>query len=170
MSRNGIAKVLTPVAFAALVVTAQAAGAAVLVPVDPATVDDSYASANGDQTAQIDFINHLSQSVDVYWINYSGGRVFYTDLLADSSYIQETFITHPWLIALTGSGDTTAQGSGVLITAFASAVTPAAWGSGVYDIANIGVPEPAAWATLLVGLGAIGGLIRHRARRRISTS
>ncbi len=140
------------------------------MPVDPVVVDDTYASVNGAQTAQIDFIDHLSEDVDVYWIDYSGDRVFYGDLGPDSSYIQETFLTHPWLIALAGSGDTTSQGSGILITAFASAVTPAAWGSGVYDIANIGVPEPASWATILIGLGAIGGSLRLNAKRRRTTS
>jgi hypothetical protein len=29
-----------------------------------------------------------------------------------------TFITHPWLIVANGSGGTTAEGSGTLITAF----------------------------------------------------
>jgi hypothetical protein len=103
--------------------------------------------------------------VDIYWIDYSGDREFYNDLAADSSYIQETYITHPWLVVLAGSGDTTAQGSGTLITAFASAVTPATYGSDVYDIANIGVPEPAAWMTMLAGMALLGGAVRRRVSR-----
>lgn len=152
----------------ALAIAASAQAHVVLAPVNPVLVDTTYASTSGVQTAQIDFVNHLTQTVDIYWINYSGDRVFYNALAGDSSYIQDTFITHPWLVALAGSGDTTAQGSGTLITAFASAVTPAAFGSSVYDIANIGVPEPAAWATVLAGMALVGGAMRRRTSRAVA--
>ena len=143
---------------------AQAAGAVVLAPVDPVVIDTTYASLTGSPStaARIDFVNHLNTAVDVYWIDYSGNRVFYNTLAADSSYIQGTFITHPWLIALAGSGDTTAQGTGTLITAFASAVTITPFGSQNFDIANIGVPEPATWSMLIAGMGLIGGAMRRR--------
>jgi hypothetical protein len=141
--------------------TAQAG--VVLAPVDPVAVDTTYASTSGDFTAQIDFVNHLASDVSLYWINYGGDRVFYTTIGAHTSFLQETFLTHPWLIALAGSGDTTDEGSGTLVTAFASAVTPLAWGSPDHDIANIGdVPEPGAWALMLTGFAGLGVMLRRR--------
>src|SRR5260370_470224 len=83
----------------------------VLPNLDPVTIDDSSQSTSGSTFAEIDFENHLSYAVDIYWINYSGNRVlYYPALAANSSYVQGTYLTHPWLVVEAGSGDTTAQG------------------------------------------------------------
>jgi von Hippel-Lindau disease tumor suppressor protein len=34
----------------------------------------------------------------VYWLDYSGQRVLYSTLVPGQSYVQPTFITHPWLV------------------------------------------------------------------------
>jgi PEP-CTERM motif/VHL beta domain len=149
-----ICTVIAVVGAAALTTTSANAGV-VLANVDPAIIASS-ASVNADTMASIEFVNHLSYDVDVYWMNYSGQPVFYYDLAADSSYIQNTYLTHPWLITQASSGD--------LITGFASAVTPdPGWTDLSPDIANIGsVPEPATWAMLILGMGAIGFVVRSR--------
>jgi len=51
----------------------------------------------------IQFANDTAGPVNVYWINYQGQRVFYrggpyTALAAGQTYVQGTFITHPWII------------------------------------------------------------------------
>jgi len=137
------------------------ANAVVLAQLDPVALDTTFVSTSGSIPAQIDFVNHLSYAVDVYWINYSGNRVFYNDLAAHSNYVQGTFITHPWIIAKVGSGDTLAQGTGVLITGFLAA-TPSSAGLAP-DIGNIGaVPEPASWTLLISGLALTGVALRRR--------
>jgi von Hippel-Lindau disease tumor supressor len=165
-----IGRYLAATAVAGLLGLAPSAHAGVvLANADPAYVDDSDLSLNGDQEAQIDFVNHLNEAVDVYWIDYNGDREFYDTLAAYSSYLQETYITHPWLIVLAGSGDTTDQDSGTRITAFLSAVTPSSYDPGAdYDTANIGVPEPATWALLVGGFGLAGAALRRRARNVLS--
>ncbi|MEP7312938.1 MAG: hypothetical protein ABI859_10160 [Pseudomonadota bacterium] len=85
---------------------------------DPVAVDTSYASTAGDTLAKIRFVNQLSVAVDVYWIDYAGARVFYNTLAAGASYDQSTWITHPWVIVVNGTGGTTTQGTGQLATAF----------------------------------------------------
>ena len=139
-----------------------AAGAVVLPQLDPVALDTTFLSTDGSTPAAIDFVNHETYAVDVYWINYSGDRVFYNTLGAMSSYVQGTYITHPWIIAVAGSGDTLAQGTGTLITGFLAA-TPSALGLAP-DIANIGgaVPEPASWALLVAGFGLVGAAVRRR--------
>jgi hypothetical protein len=149
--------------FLACCLIASTAQAGVVLPnLDPVTTDNSSQSINADNTAAIDFENHLSYAVDVFWIDYSGERVLYTTLAANSSYVQGTFLTHPWLIVQAGSGDTTAQGTGTLITAF-MAETAAPFNTSTPDIANItAVPEPSTWAMMILGFAGIGFMAYHR--------
>jgi hypothetical protein len=160
-----IASMLAALAAAAAVAGPVSAGV-VLANVDP-TVIDASTSTSGCCMATIDFVNHYGFAVDVYWMDYGGSRVFYKTLGGRGSYVQDTYLTHPWLIAAAGSGDTTAHGTGILLTGFASAVTPDPGWSGLSpDIANIGgVPEPATWTMALVGVGAVGGALRMARRK-----
>jgi hypothetical protein len=139
---------------------ASAASAVVLPQLDPVAIDTTFLSTSGSTPAAIDFVNHLNYAVNIYWIDYSGDRVFYNGLAALSHYVQGTYLTHPWIVAKAGSGDTLAQGTGTLITGFL-AQTPSAVGGP--DIANIGaVPEPASWALMIAGFGMVGGALRRR--------
>ena len=150
---------MIPVLAAGLV--AQTANAVVLPQLDPTALDTGFISTSGDTPASITFNNLTGSAVDVYWINYSGDRVLYQTLAAYSSYIQGTYITHPWVVALAGSGDTLAQGTGTLLAGFL-AETPDAAGLGP-DIANIGsVPEPAAWSLMIGGFAMTGVAVRRR--------
>jgi hypothetical protein len=143
-----ICTVIASLGAAAAMMTSANAGV-VLTNVDP-TIIESSASLNFNTQATIDFVNHLNIAVDVEWMNYSGLPVFYRALAADSSYVQDTYITHPWLIV--------ADASGTPITGFASAVTPdPGWTGASPDIANIGsVPEPSTWAMMLLGFAGLG--------------
>lgn len=46
----------------------------------------------------IKFVNVSEKIVRIYWINYSGKRVFYKQIPSDSVYKQLTYITHPWVV------------------------------------------------------------------------
>ena len=52
----------------------------------------------GKTPAQITFVNRTGETVSVYWLNYSGQRVFYKKLLDGKRYTQRTYLTHPWLV------------------------------------------------------------------------
>jgi hypothetical protein len=52
----------------------------------------------GKTHAQITFVNQTGETLSVYWLNYSGQRVFYKTLLAGKRYTQQTYLTHPWLV------------------------------------------------------------------------
>jgi hypothetical protein len=150
---------------------ASTAQAVVLPNLDPVTIDDSSKSISGSAStaAEIDFVNHLNYAVDIYWIDYSGDRVLYADLAANSSYVQGTYLTHPWLVVKAGSGDTTAQGTGTLITGFMAETVfvPGA----TPDIANItAVPEPSTWAMMLLGFAGVGFMTYRRKSRPALTA
>jgi von Hippel-Lindau disease tumor supressor len=55
-------------------------------------------SINGDFSTSVKFINNSLITVKVYWLDYDGNRKFYKSLQAGEQYIQQTYLTHPWLI------------------------------------------------------------------------
>jgi Putative Ig domain/VHL beta domain/Thrombospondin type 3 repeat len=99
--------------FAAALAIASALAAAsvdaepVLTPLSP-TLEGSLMSIVGDTPTSIRFVNQSSGVRNIIWLDYTGHRVFYNSLQPGQSYIQQTFLTHPWLI-------TTAQGEGLAI-------------------------------------------------------
>ena len=55
-------------------------------------------SINGDTPTSIDFVNQTADQVLVYWLDYSGKRVLYNTLPSGSHYVQQTYLTHPWVV------------------------------------------------------------------------
>jgi hypothetical protein len=54
-------------------------------------------SAQLDQPTSILFRNCRSSPVRIYWIDYQGRRKFYKELQPGTQYVQETYLTHPWI-------------------------------------------------------------------------
>ena len=54
-------------------------------------------STEGSTPSTIQFINESGTTVSVYWLDYEGDRVLYNTLSPDQSYVQETWLTHPWV-------------------------------------------------------------------------
>ena len=55
-------------------------------------------SKQGEIKTSIKFTNHLQENVKVLWVDYEGNEVLYKTLEPDKSYIQQTFVTHPWIV------------------------------------------------------------------------
>jgi Zn-dependent protease len=55
-------------------------------------------SVRGAIPTAITFTNRGTQALSVYWLNYRGKRVPYAKLAPGQSYVQKTFVTHPWLV------------------------------------------------------------------------
>lgn len=55
-------------------------------------------SATGAST-YVMFKNKTDSDISVYWLNAQGKRQLYKKLSAGQSHNQQTFVTHPWLIA-----------------------------------------------------------------------
>jgi TonB family protein len=97
---------------------------AILTPLDPAAVDGKYVSTNSPTAALIDFVNRSGRAVDIYWINYQGRRQLLTaGLAAGATFSEGTYLTHPWLVVVSGTGGTTARDTGFRLAGF-EAVTP----------------------------------------------
>jgi hypothetical protein len=65
-------------------------------------LESSLHSIVGTQTAAIFFLNASGSTRSVYWLNYGGTRTLYATLSPGLSYVQGTFLTHPWVTADAG--------------------------------------------------------------------
>lgn len=54
---------------------------------------------------EIEFENRLTGPVDIYWINYQGGRQKYYTLPPNQTRRQQTFVTHPWIVEKVSTGE-----------------------------------------------------------------
>jgi hypothetical protein len=96
----------------------------ILTPLDAATVDDALRSSNATTRASINFVNRSSSAVDIYWISYEGDRMLYhAGLAVGAAWKVDTFLTHPWLVVVSGTGGTTTQDTGFRLEGF-EALTP----------------------------------------------
>jgi hypothetical protein len=79
----------------------------------PCSLEGSIRSLNADRAVDVTFTNLTTQNVSVYWLDYNGQRDFpfgggigfpYNVLAPQGdegggdSYVQGTFVTHPWLL------------------------------------------------------------------------
>ncbi|MCF8258733.1 MAG: hypothetical protein K9J06_14350 [Flavobacteriales bacterium] len=61
---------------------------------------DSLHSLTGTLPTSIFFKNESSQTLKIYWVNFTGGRTLYHDeVTPGESELQGTFLEHPWYIA-----------------------------------------------------------------------
>ena len=76
--------------------------AAVLLPALPAQAGcrgEEVARSRVSETATtMAFINKSAKPVSVYWLDFGGSRVRYQVLEAGTSYTQQTYLTHPWVV------------------------------------------------------------------------
>ena len=64
----------------------------------PCSVEGTIAAIDSNTPTSIVFQNTSNESASIYFLNYYGQRVFYNQLDSGQSYIQETYLTHPWLV------------------------------------------------------------------------
>ena len=56
-------------------------------------------SVQGNAHTTIKFLNNRKQEVRIYWLDYTGRRVYYKTIPPHDQYTQPTFQTHPWVVA-----------------------------------------------------------------------
>jgi hypothetical protein len=75
-------------------------GLLVLAHHDPqgSNTEQPVRSKESSLATSILFKNSSKFDIKIYWIDYSGEKIFYRDLPSGQSFRQETFYTHPWLV------------------------------------------------------------------------
>jgi von Hippel-Lindau disease tumor supressor len=61
----------------------------------------SLRSIEGKTPTTIEFVNQSAIVLAVYWIDYQGLAKQYTVLQPGQAVVQQTFVTHPWLVTTT---------------------------------------------------------------------
>jgi hypothetical protein len=69
----------------------------------PCTSERDVRSQTSEVGMSLTFVNETTGRISIYWIDFDGGRVFYNSLEPGASYVQRTYVTHPW-IAVDPSG------------------------------------------------------------------
>jgi hypothetical protein len=64
----------------------------------PCSSERDVRSQTSEVTLSLTFVNDTTVRVSVYWIDFSGARVFYNSLEPGTSYTQSTYVTHPWVV------------------------------------------------------------------------
>ena len=64
----------------------------------PGCDEKGLRSLDGSVPTYIRFDNYLGEEVNLFWINYEGVRVYYASLQPGRSMLQETYVTHPWVV------------------------------------------------------------------------
>ena len=65
--------------------------------------ESTFKSTDGTTKAALKVINNTDATVQTFWLDYKGARVFYQQVAPHASYVQKTWLTHPWIVAsLTG--------------------------------------------------------------------
>ncbi len=129
-------------------------GLPILEPMDPAIVL-TLTSLTFDRPTAVTFVNTLPTQVDVWWRDYFGGEVFYNSLLPFASYVQLTFVTHPWLIR--------AHVDNRPLVGFLPTPQPAIANIVDFGAAPTPVPEPTTFLLIATGLA---GLATRRWRQQ----
>jgi type II secretory pathway pseudopilin PulG len=60
--------------------------------------EENLRSMSNSKKAEMTFLNQKGTPVKVYWIDYSGTRVFYSDLASSQSLKVKTSTNHPWVV------------------------------------------------------------------------
>ena len=84
--------------------------------------DSPLRSIVSNTKASIKFVNDSGMVVEIYWKSCQGDEILYHTLQSGASYMQETFVTHPWIVRDQSSGE-------VLLT-----MTPANAGAHVVSV------------------------------------
>lgn len=56
-------------------------------------------SVDSKHKTTISFFNATEGSLKIYWLDFKGDRMLYRDLPVGKAHKQQTFMTHPWLVA-----------------------------------------------------------------------
>ncbi|GCD93133.1 protein kinase domain-containing protein [Embleya hyalina] len=71
------------------------------LPPRPPAEERTLRSTDDAISTRIEFVNRRGEAVRIHWLDYQGHRVFYMRLDPGMSYIQQTYVSHPWIVTNT---------------------------------------------------------------------
>lgn len=50
------------------------------------------------KSTEVIFFNQSPQTIRTYWLDHQGNRKFGSEIRPGDSYVQQTYVTHPWVV------------------------------------------------------------------------
>ena len=47
---------------------------------------------------EVTFFNQSPAPIRTYWLDHQGNRIFGSEIRPGDSYVQQTYVTHPWVV------------------------------------------------------------------------
>src|SRR5580704_12527529 len=117
----------------------------------PCSQESSLYSSSANTGTSITFLNSTLETVQVFWLDYSGIRQPYGVIAPGTSYTQGTFVTNPWVAANATTG--------ACLEIFEPLATPATAviTGGIGAISSGSLPNATVGIPYLAALAAAGG-------------
>jgi von Hippel-Lindau disease tumor supressor len=65
--------------------------------------ENSLRSTEEKKVTEVIFFNQSPAPIRTYWLDHQGQRIFGTEIRPGDSYVQQTFVTHPWVVTKSGA-------------------------------------------------------------------
>ena len=62
-------------------------------------------SVDNLQSTEVIFFNQGIVPIRTYWLDFEGKRIFRTEIRPGDSFVQQTYVTHPWVLTSNASKD-----------------------------------------------------------------
>ena len=60
--------------------------------------ENSLRSTEEKTMTEVIFFNQSPAPIRTYWIDHEGQRIFGSEIRPGDSYVQQTYVTHPWVV------------------------------------------------------------------------
>lgn len=60
--------------------------------------ENSLRSIDETTMTEVIFFNQSPAPIRTYWLDHQGQRIFGTEIRPGDSYVQQTYVTHPWVV------------------------------------------------------------------------
>ena len=65
--------------------------------------ETSLRSIDETTMTEVIFFNQSTAPIRTYWIDHQGNRIFGSEIRPGDSYVQQTYVTHPWVVTKNGA-------------------------------------------------------------------
>jgi hypothetical protein len=72
---------------------------------DIGCADESALRSIDDTTlTEVTFFNQSPATIRTYWLDHDGNRKFGSEIRPGDSFVQQTYVTHPWIVTKSAAG------------------------------------------------------------------
>jgi hypothetical protein len=59
-------------------------------------------SIDETKLTEVTFFNQSPKPIQTYWLDHQGHRIFGSEIRPGESFVQQTYVTHPWVVTSSG--------------------------------------------------------------------